>query len=400
MNGLRLNPQLLRVPLYVAGKSAEQACQEIGLDQVIKLCSNENPLGPSPMALAALQDALAEAHRYPGIAEYELRLKLAAHHGRGFTEGHLIVGNGATDVLRMVAQAFIFPSTSLSMPQCFASTSPGEAVMCKVAFPLYALLTTMYGGKPVCIAPRPDYRLDLPAMAAAITADTRIVWLCSPNNPTGLILSPEETDAFMDHVPDHIVVVFDEAYWDFVTCNCVDSTKYVLEGRNAIVVRSFSKSGGLAGLRLGYGIARPEIIEYLLHTVMPFNTGAPTIAAAAASLDDHAFHRHSRELVEQERDLLYARLSEMGLTCLPSQGNFVLLLDPPLGMPVLVDALLHQGIIVRPMAGFGLPNALRVSIGLPEQNRRFLTALHAVLAKEAADELTEVATTKDKVMAV
>jgi histidinol-phosphate aminotransferase len=363
-----LNRQLLQVPLYVAGKCPEQVRQELGLSEVLKLCSNENPLGPSPMALAALRNALAEANRYPGIAERELRRKLVAYYGNGLTEQHFIIGNGATDVLRMVAQAFIFDG--------------GGSVVDRVTFPLYALLTTMYGGRATRVAPRPDYHLDLSAMADAITAQTRIVWLCSPNNPTGLVLSQTAVDAFIERLPEHVVVVFDEAYCDYVTDpDYADSLRYVRQGRNVIAVRSFSKSSGLANLRVGYGIAHPELIEYLLHTVLPFNTGALSMVAAAASLDDHEFHRCSQELVQRERDFLFARLSEMGLTCLPSQTNFLLVTDPPLGAQALVDALLHQGVIVRPMAGFGLPNALRVTVGLREQNERFLAAIRKALAK-------------------
>lgn len=368
MSGLRLSPQLLRVPLYIAGKSPEQVCQELGLPEVVKLCSNENPLGPSPMAAAALRDALPQAHFYPGIAELELRRRLVTYHRNGLTEQHFIVGSGATDVLRMVAQAFIFDG--------------GESIMDRVTFPLYALLTTMYGGDAIKVDPRPDYRSDLSAMAGAVTAETRVVWLCSPNNPTGLTLSQAEVDEFIEWLPEHVVVVFDDAYRDYVTDpNCVDSLRYVRQGRNVIVVRSFSKTSGLANLRVGYGIARSDLVEYLMHTVLPFNTGALAIVAATASLDDQAFHRRSRELVQRERAFLLARLSEMGLTCLPSQANFLLVVDPPLGAAALVDFLLQWGIIVRPMAGFGLPNAFRVTVGLREQNEQFLAAMRLALAE-------------------
>jgi histidinol-phosphate aminotransferase len=368
MNGLMLNPQLLLVPLYVAGKSPEQVRQELGLGEVLKLGSNENALGPSPLAIAALRDVLADVHRYPGIAEYDLRHKLVTYYRNGLAEQHFIVGSGATDVLRVIAQAFLFEG--------------GESVTCRVTFPLYALLTTMYGGRAIRVDPRPDYHFDLPAMADAVTAQTRIVWLCSPNNPTGFVLSQREVDEFMERLPEHVVVVFDEAYHDYVTdLDYADSLRYVRQGRNVIVVRSFSKSAGLANLRVGYGIAHPELIEYLMHAVLPFNTGALPMVAAAASLDDHTFRRRSRELVQRERAFLYARMWELGLTCLPSQGNFLLVIDPPLGAPVLVDALLQQGVIVRPMAGFGLPNAFRVTVGQREQNEQFLATLRTVLAE-------------------
>jgi histidinol-phosphate aminotransferase len=368
MNGLMLNPQLLKVPLYIAGKSPEEVCQELGLGEALKLGSNENLLGPSPMALAALGQALAEAHRYPGIAEGQLRRKLAAYHGDGLTQDHFIIGNGGSDVLRMVAQAFV--------------SEGSETIMCRVTFPLFALLTTMYSGKTIRVEPRPDYHIDLPAMADAVTDLTRIVWLCSPNNPTGFILLQKEVDEFIERLPDHVVVVFDEAYCNFVTDpDCVKGVRYVRQGRNVVVVRSFSKGAGLANLRVGYGIAHPDLVEYLLHTVLPFNTGALACIAAAASLDDYDFSRRSRDLVARERALLYTHLSEMGLSCLPSQANFLLVIDPPLGAPALADALVRQGIIVRPMGGFGLPNALRVTIGLPEENRRFLAVMRTALSE-------------------
>jgi len=367
MNGLMLNPQLLKVPLYVAGKSPEEVCQELGLTEAIKLGSNENMLGPSPMALTALRQALAEVHRYPGMAENQLRHKLVAYHGEDLTADHFIIGNGGSDVLRMIAQAFISEGV--------------EAIACRVTFPLFALLTTMYGGKTIRVEPRPDYRFDLPAMADAVTDQTRIVWLCSPNNPTGFILSQKEVDEFIEWLPDHVVVVLDEAYCDFVTDpDYAGGVRYVRQGRNVVVVRSFSKGAGLASLRVGYGIAHPDLIEYLMHTVLPFNTGALACVAAAASLDDYDFRRRSHDLVARERALLYTHLSEMGLNCLAGHANFLLIVDPPLGAPALTDALLREGVIVRPMGGFGLPNALRVTVGLPEENRRFLAVVRAALS--------------------
>jgi histidinol-phosphate aminotransferase len=377
MKGLMLNTQLLQVPLYVAGKSPEQVRQELGVDEVLRLCSNENPLGPSPLAIDALHKAFAQTHRYPGMAELDLRRRLAIYHGNGLTEQHFIVGNGATDVLRMVAQAFIFDE--------------GESVMCSVSFPLFSLLTTMYGGKSVRVPPRSDFGLDLDAIGGSITSQTRVVWLCSPNNPTGFVLSQNEMDEFMERLPEHVLVVFDEAYCDFVTeSDCVDSIRYVRQRRNVIAVRSFSKSCGLANLRVGYGIAAPEIIEYLLHTVLPFNTGGAALAAAIASLDDHEFWVCTRELVQRERVFLHRRLSEMGLTCLPSQANFLLIVDPPIAAPALVQALLRQAVVVRPMGGFGLPNALRVTVGSREQNERFLAAMHAVTADVTAQAVSTV----------
>ncbi len=366
MKELKLNPQLLKVPLYVAGMSAEEVREELGLEEVVKLASNENALGASPKAVAALHESLQQAHRYPGIADRELRRRLADSHGEGFTEKHFIIGNGGTDVLRMIAQAFIFED--------------GESVMGRVTFPLYSLLTTMYGGTSIKVDPAQGYALDLPAVAEAVGPDTRLVWLCSPNNPTGSIIEQGEADAFIGRLPDHVVVVFDESYCDYVTDEAaVRSTQYVLEGRPVVVVRSFSKSAGLANLRVGYGIAHPELIEYLLHTVLPFNTGAPVIQAALASMDDEEFKQRSRKLVEEQRDFLFSRMRELGLNAHPSQSNSVWVTDVPGGGHAFAEKILDSGVIVRPMAAFGEPDAIRVTVGTREQNERLLKAVSEAL---------------------
>ncbi|MFQ5923757.1 MAG: pyridoxal phosphate-dependent aminotransferase [Anaerolineales bacterium] len=366
MKELNLNPQLLKVPLYIAGKSAEEVREELGLQEVVKLASNENALGPSPKAVAALHESLQHAHRYPGIAERELRRQLANSHGTGFTAEHFIIGNGGTDVLRMVAQAFIFKA--------------GESIMGRVTFPLYDLLTTMYGGTSIRVDPTEGYALDLPAMADAVGPDTRLVWFCSPNNPTGRVIEQGEADTFLDRLPDHVVVVFDESYCDYVTDGAaVQSTDYVLQGRPVISVRSFSKSAGLANLRVGYGIAHPDLIDYLLHTVLPFHTGAPVIQAAMASMDDHDFQQRSRKLVEEQREFLFSRLSDLGLNSHPSQSNFVLVTDVPGGGHAFAEKMARTGVIVRPMAAFGEPDAIRVTVGLREQNERLLKAVSETL---------------------
>lgn len=366
MKGLNINPRLLQVPLYIAGKSAEEVREELGLDEVLKLASNENPIGPSPMALAALRDALTEAHRYPGVAERDLRRKLAAHHGSGLTENHFIIGNGATDVLRMNAQAFVFDG--------------GETVMCRVTFPLYGLLTTMFGGRPVKVEPDSTFNLDLEATAAAITPETRIVWFCSPNNPTGLVIKRRWLEGFFERLPQHVVVVLDESYHDYVDDpEAVDGLDFVLQGYPLVAVRSFSKSAGLANLRVGYGITHPELVEYLLHTVLPFNSGGLALLAAAASLDDADYLVRSRSLVHREREFLVERLRRLGLSCLTTQSNFVLVLDVPRGGEALAGQMMRRGIIVRPMGGFGLPGAIRVSVGSREQNERMLSALEEAL---------------------
>lgn len=370
MTPLRLNPHLLKVPLYIAGKSVEEVQEEYGLEDVVKLASNESPLGPSPLALTALEQMLSEAHRYPGIADRDLRRRLGPLAHPGFDEHNVITGNGATDVVRMIAQAFVFDG--------------GEMVTGRLSFPLYPICATMFGGTPVLVPPTPDLRFDLRAMAEAVGENTRLVLICTPNNPTGLTCNRAEVEEFLNRLPEHVVVAFDESYRDFVEDgDCPDPVEYVAAGRNVIVVRSFSKCAGLANLRVGYGIARPELIEYLCHTQLPFNTGAPALAAAHASLDDREYFDRFRRLVHEEREFLYVELDALDVGYVRSQANFVLIIDLPIEARVVGERLIQCGIIVRPMTGWGLPRAIRVTVGTREQNERFVGALRVVLGKHS-----------------
>src|SRR5574341_604028 len=268
MTQLRLNPNLLKVPLYIAGKSIEEVQEELGLDEVIKLGSNENPLGPSPLAVEAAQTLLWESHRYPNYWEKQLRRKLAPTIDPSFTEQNLLTGNGGCDVLRMITQAFMCEG--------------GETITADATFPMYSILSTMFGGRTIEVPLTADERFDLPAIMEAVTPSTRLIVICTPNNPTGSIVKQREADAFMEKMPEHVVVVYDESYGDFCTDpEHVDSIQYVRQGKNAITVRSFSKKSGLANMRVGYGIGRPDLIEYLHHAQMPFNTGSIALAAAA-----------------------------------------------------------------------------------------------------------------------
>jgi histidinol-phosphate aminotransferase len=367
MTTLRLNPHLLEVPLYVAGKSIDEVKEALGLEEVIKLASNESPIGPSPLAIQAAQRMLAEAHHYPGVAERDLRRKLAARLGHGMTEENILLANGGTDALRIMTQAFVFDG--------------GNAIMSRVTFPMYRILTAAFGGQAKIVAPLPDYRHDLAAMAGQIDKETRIIFLCSPNNPTGDIITQEEADRFLAEVPEHVPVVFDESYCDFVTDPCyAESLGYVAAGRNVLVVRSFSKSAGLANLRIGYVVGPAGLIEYLRHACLPFHVGDVALAAASASLDDGEYHRCGYDVTLAGRAYLLAALDRLHLCCLPSQANFVTIVDPPLPAAALADALLRWGIIVRPMAAFGLPNAIRVSVGTRPDNEKFIGALREVLA--------------------
>jgi len=370
MQHLKLNPHLLAVPANIGGKPTEQVEAEYGVTDAVELGSNENSFGPSPRAVAAFKDALKNAHRYPGVADKRLRRKLAAHFNArdaaSFTERNFLTGNGLTDVIRMLIQAFVFDG--------------GETITCTPTFPMYWILTQEYGGKSIQV-PHTNYRHDLPAMADAITERTRIVFICNPNNPTGTLVTRDEIAAFMARVPPSVVVVIDEAYSDFVdAADYSNALDYAQQGHNPVIVlRTFSKSYGLAGLRVGYAIGTPAMIEYLAHAQIVFNTGDPTLYAAMAALDDHAYLAHARALIATEKQFLYDGLARLDLQYVPTQANFILLIDLPRDVKTINEGLLRRGVIVRPMGGFGMPDAIRVTIGTHEQNEKMLDAMKDVL---------------------
>ncbi len=366
MSAPRINPNLLKVPLYIAGKSIQSVKEEFGLDEVIKLASNESPVGPSPMALKAVHSALAQAHRYPGALERDLRRKLANSLDPELNEENIITGNGGTDILRIITQAFVFDG--------------GNCVMSRATFPMYHIFVTTFDGEVRQVEPCADYSHNLPAMARRIDEDTRIVFLCSPNNPSGHIITQAQADAFMAEVPDHVVVIFDESYYDYVTLpNHAKSLSYIKAGRNVLSVRSFSKTAGLANMRVGYLIGPVSLTEYIQHVKLPFHTSDIALAAASASLDDEAYKTESKKAVIAGREYLYTSLNQLGVTALPSQGNFVVFTDLPAEPTMITDALLRRGIIVRAMGAFGMPNGIRVSVGPQAENEKFIEVLGEVL---------------------
>ncbi len=371
MTQIQLNPHLLKVPLYIAGKSIEEVQAELGLEEVVKLGSNESPLGPSAMAIEAAVSLLPEAHRYPNYWEKELRRRLGPALDPIFTERNILIGNGGCDVLRMVTHGFM--------------SEGGEMITSAATFPMFAILTTMFGGRTVEVPITADYRHDLPAMRAAVTPATRLIFLCTPNNPTGTTITQAEAADFLADLPEHVVVVFDESYGNFVTeADQLNVAEHIQQGRNVISVRSFSKSAGLANMRVGYAVARPDLIEYLHHAQMPFNTGSVALAAAVASLDDHEYQQRIAALVQAEREYLYAAFDELDLEYVRSQANFILVDHLPGSAKSLVEALLHRGIIIRWAGSMGLPNAIRVTVGTHDQNEALVTALRAILEEAPA----------------
>ncbi len=357
------NSQLRDLPVYEPGKPIEETARELGVhpDEIIKLASNENPLGPSAKALAAMRASLAGANLYPDGGGYYLREALAAK--LNVSRDQLILGAGSNEIIEFLGHAFL--------------DRGDEIVTSEHAFVVYKLVAAVFGAGTIEI-PSPDFRHDLDAMAAAITPKTRLIFIANPNNPTGTLAAQDELERFMERVPPRIVVVFDEAYYEYLD-DPPDTLGFIRDGRNVVTLRTFSKIQGLASLRVGYGIARPELIQVLHKTRQPFNVSGLAQAAALAGLDDDAHREKTKRITDEGRDYLQKEFSAMGLRFVPSVANFVLV-NVGDGAKIF-RALLERRIIVRPLKGYDLAAWLRISVGTMEQNRRCIAALKEVLAK-------------------
>jgi histidinol-phosphate aminotransferase len=357
------NPALRDLKVYEPGKPIEETARELGAEanQILKLASNENPLGPSPKAVAAMRDMLAQSNFYPDGGGYYLREALSKK--LGVARENLILGNGSNEVIEFLGHAFLQPGD--------------EIVTSEHAFVVYKLIAAVFGARTI-EAPSLDYRHDLDAMLGAITPRARLIFIANPNNPTGTLLSQAEIDRFMSRLPENIVAVFDEAYFEYVD-NPPDTVRFIREGRNLVVLRTFSKIAGLAGLRIGYGIARSELIQVLQKTRQPFNVNGLAQAAAVAALEDDAYFRETKRVTDEGRRYLQEQFAEMKLPFIPSAANFVLV-NVGNGHAVF-KALLARKIIVRALKGYNLPEWIRVSIGTMEQNKRCIAALREVLAE-------------------
>ena len=351
------HPWLRDLVSYEPGKPIEDVARELGLrpEQIIKLASNENPLGPSPKALAAMHEMLERAHFYPDGGGYYLREAIAEK--MGLERGNIILGCGSNEIIEFIGKAFLSPGDDI--------------VVSHHAFVVYKLMATLFGARTIEVAD-PGFAHDLDAMLAAVTPATKEIFIANPNNPTGTLLSQAQLDAFMARVPEHIIVVFDEAYFEFLP-DPPDVVKYVREGRNVVVLRTFSKIQGLANLRIGYGLARPELIDILQKTRQPFNANGIAQAGALAGLRDDEHQQRTRDLTIAGRTWMQAEFGAMGLEYVPSHANFVLVKVGD-GKAVF-SALLKQGIIIRDMTSYGLPEWVRVSIGTTAQNERFMAEL-------------------------
>jgi len=366
---MNFGPDYVRaIAPYQGGKPISEVAREFGLDEarIVKLASNENPLGVPESAKRAMSAAMADLGRYPDSNGFDLKVAISAKFG--VPTEWITLGNGSNDILELAARSLV---------------SPGQSVVySQYSFAVYPLATQAVGASAVVVAAK-DFGHDLPAMRAAMTDDTRLVFVANPNNPTGTFIEGEQIAAFIRSVPAHVVIVLDEAYTEYLSpSQRYDAFAWVAQHPNLIVSRSFSKAYGLAGLRIGFGIAQPGLTDLMNRLRQPFNVNSLAQAAAIAALQDEAFLKKSAEINAQGYRQLTTAFDQMGMTYVPSVGNFVLFQagdDDNAGAKVNM-ALLKQGIIVRPVGNYGLPQWLRVSIGLPEENEAFLVALKSVLA--------------------
>ena len=355
------NRQLRGLAVYEPGKPIEETARELGVDPstIVKLASNENPLGPSPKALEAMRAALEHAHLYPDGSGFYLRKAIAAK--LTVAPENVILGNGSNEVIEFLGHAFLNPGD--------------DVITCQYAFILYKLLATAFGVRTI-ETPSPDYQQNLGATLDAITSKTRLIFIPNPNNPTGTLIPQRAIDSFMSRVPDRIIVVFDEAYFEFLN-DPPDTLRFIRDRRNVVVLRTFSKIHGLAGLRIGYAIAPPDLTEVLHKTRQPFNVNSIAQAGAIAALDDEAHLHETKRVVAEGRAYLQEQFCTMQIPFVPAAANFVMV-NVGDGRAVF-QKLLQRKIIVRPLKGYGLPEWIRISVGTMEENKKLIAAMGEVI---------------------
>lgn len=359
---MKIKKSILSLIPYPPGKPIEELTREYGIQDVIKLASNENPLGPSPLAVKAIRKNLSQLHRYPDGSGYYLKQSLSRV--LGVPPEQILLGNGSNEIIELALKTFLKPG--------FEVISPVPS------FLVYEKAVQAMGGKNILV-PLKRFTIDLEAMADRIGPRTEIIIINNPNNPTGTIIKKKEWDRFLSNVPDRILILLDEAYIDFVEDrDCPKGLDYIDSGKNLIVFRTFSKAYGLAGLRIGYGLARPDLADYINRVRQPFNVNSLAQAGALGALRDQTFYEKTLTLVRAGKKTIELGLSQMGLSFVPSQTNYILIKVPQKAQEVY-EAMLKKGVIIRSMKSYGLEDYIRVNIGLPEENRRFLRALKQVL---------------------
>jgi len=362
MRRFKVPEYILSIKPYVPGKPIEELEREYGISDSIKLASNENPLGPSPRAVKAIEGALSRLNRYPDGSGHDLVMKLSEH--LGVSHGNIVLGNGSDEIIGMLTNAFLVPGDEVIIPL--------------PSFLMYEITAKSAGARPVFV-PLNSLSIDLEGIAEKISNKTRIIFLCNPNNPTGTILSKSDFEKFLQKVPQDVIIVVDEAYIEFVRDeNCLRSIGYINSEHPVVTIRTFSKVYGLAGLRIGYGVMSEDISGILNRIRPPFNASIPAQAGAVAALDDEDFFKKTVRLVHDELDYMYESLKERGIRYFPTQANFFLI-DMEKNADDVFESMLKLGVIVRSMTSYGYPEYIRVSVGLHKQNIRFIKALEKTI---------------------
>lgn len=353
---------ILEIKPYIPGKPIQEVKRELGLHDVVKLASNENPLGPSPLAMNAIQDAVDQIHLYPDAESYELRNAVAEL--LELEPDHLIFGNGGEEIVSLIGKTFI-----------------NEGDRCIIPSPVYDAYETAVRtmGGVACFSELKEYKIDLKDMREKINDKTKVIFICNPMNPTGTIVTRNELDDFISSIQLKKVVVLDEAYSHFVSYSGYpNGIDYVRRGDNVIVIRTFSKAYGLGGIRIGYGVAKPELIRFMRQVKEPFNVNVLAQIGALAALRDYEHVEKTISLINTEKAFLYHKLSGMGLNYVPSETNFIFI-DLDTDATLVFQKMLKRGIIIRPGDIWGLPTFIRLTIGTREQNDRFISALGEIL---------------------
>ncbi len=362
MSAPLIRPNVLELEPYSPGKPIEEVKREFGLTDVVKLASNENPLGPSPRAIEAAARAMQTANLYPDGNCYELRQAVAKH--VGVAPEYFLFGNGSDELIHYIGLTFLMPGDEVitgypSFVRYDAAAKLNDAVL--------------------HLVPLREHRFDLPAILKQVNARTKLIFIANPNNPTGTVVTADEVESFVRDLPSHVVVVFDQAYQEYVSrADYPDTLRYVREGRNIIILRTFSKAYALAGLRVGYAIAHPEIIDAINRVREPFNVNSVAQSAALAALHDQEHLQRAVALNRQGLEYFYAQCDRLGLKYVRSEAN-CLMVDLGRDTQPIFQQLLRRGVIVRTGHIFGLPTYLRITTGKPEENERFIRALEEVL---------------------
>lgn len=356
----------LAVKPYIPGKPIEETKSQFGLRQVFKLASNENPLGPSPKAVRAIKKCLLLVNRYPDAQGFYLKKRLGKYFG--LTDKNFVLGNGSDELIDVLIKTFVEPDENI--------------VTSDTTFLEYEIIAQVNERK-VKKAPLSYFKYDLAAILRLVDKKTKLIFIANPNNPTGTYLNRGEVEAFLRALPGHVLVIFDEAYDAFIdVADYPDSLNYVKQKKKVIILRTFSKAYGLAGLRLGYAIAQPELVSYMERIRQPFNVNSLAQAAGIAALDDKKFLQTTRRAVLEGKDFIYRKLSKMGLGYVPSVANFILIDTGMDGLSVFKD-MLRFGVIVRDMNQYGLRNFIRLTIGTPKENQRSMRVLSKILTSRA-----------------